>query len=138
MAFIEWEYKYSTLHDKLDDEHRVLFDAINDLYKAMSVGQGHLLVCDILKKLYEYTCTHFRDEEEFMREAEYDGLDAQIEQHRIFTDKLFEFMKDARDGKRILHIDVALFLKEWITNHILKVDSKLRTIISVKFNATLK
>ena len=131
MAFIEWEYKYSTLHDKLDNEHRVLFDTINDLYKAMSVGQGHLLVSDILKKLYEYACTHFHNEEEVMREAGYDGLDAQIEQHKFFAGKLFEFMKDARDGKRILHIDVAVFLKDWITNHILKVDSKLKTIINV-------
>jgi hemerythrin-like metal-binding protein len=138
MAFIEWEKKYSTLQDELDEEHKMLFETINELYKAMSVGQGHLLIGDILKKLYEYTCTHFRDEEEFMKDASYDGLAEQLEQHRIFTEKLFEFMKEARDGKRILHIGVALFLKEWITNHILKVDNKLRNIQNIQFNATMK
>lgn len=104
----------------------------------MSVGQGHLIIRNILKKLYDYTCTHFRDEEDYMREAGYDGLAAQIEQHKFFTDKLFEFIKDARDGKRILHIEVAVFLKEWITCHILKVDVKLKHIQNTQFNAALK
>ncbi len=138
MAFIEWESKYSTLQRQLDEEHIMLFNIINELYKAMAIGQGPLLVGDILRKLYEYTCTHFRAEEEFMRSAGYDGLAEQLEQHKIFTDKLFELMKEGSAGKRIIHIDVALFLKEWITNHILKVDGKLRKIQNIQFNSTMK
>lgn len=138
MAFLEWENKYSVLQDKLDEDHKMLFDTINDLYKVMAVGQGHLIVVEILKKLYDYTRTHFKAEEEFMKAANYDGLKIQLEQHRLFLDKIIEFLLDAKEGSRTLHINIALFLKEWIINHILKIDSGLKSIRNVSYTSDLK
>jgi len=138
MAFLEWDNKYSVLHNKLDDDHRMLFDIINDLYKVMAVGQGYLIVGECLKKLYDYTRTHFIAEEEFMRAANYEGLKFQTEQHKIFLDKIIEFLLDAHEGNRTLHINIALFLKEWIVNHILKIDSGLKIIKNAQYNSTLK
>jgi hemerythrin-like metal-binding protein len=138
MAFVEWENKYSVFQDKLDEDHRMLFDIINELYKAMAIGQGYLITSEILKKLYEYTHTHFQAEEEFMKAANYGGLKVQLEQHKIFLDKIIEFLKDAREGSRTLHINVALFLKDWIINHILKIDNGLKSIRNTQYTSTLK
>lgn len=138
MPFLEWENKYSVFQDKLDEDHRLLFDIINDLYKVMAVGQGHVLVREILKKLLDYTRTHFLAEEEFMMKADYDGLKIQLEQHKIFIDKIIEFIKQANEGNRTLHISVAIFLKDWITNHILKVDNGLKNIRNFQYTSTLK
>jgi len=138
MAFLEWDNKYSVLHNKLDEDHKILFDIINDLYRVMAVGQGHLLIGESLKKLYDYTRTHFIAEEEFMRAANYEGLKIQLEQHKIFLDKLIEFLHDAREGSRTLHINIALFLKEWIVNHILKIDVGLKSIRNAHYSSTLR
>lgn len=118
--------KFKTGIAQIDDEHKMLFDIIGKIYKAIEVELVHDkfdLILDILDELKEYTRVHFADEENYMREIGYEGLAQQEILHQNFIDKLNELDLDAVDDNQEAYLYEFLgFLQNWLVNHILKVD----------------
>jgi len=63
MALMSWNKSYSVGVQTIDSQHNVLFDIINELHGAMMKGQAHSLTGSLLRKLLDYTNTHFSAEE---------------------------------------------------------------------------
>ena len=81
------------------------------------------MILDILDELKEYTCVHFADEENYMREIGYDGLAQQEILHQKFIDTLNELdLDDVDDNQEAYLFEFLGFLQNWLVNHILKVD----------------
>src|ERR1017187_1019246 len=74
MALLTWNSKYSVGVKTLDSQHTVLFGILNDLHAAMLKGQAQSLTGPLLRKLVDYTQTHFSTEERMLTEARYPGL----------------------------------------------------------------
>ncbi len=118
--------KFKTGISMIDEEHKMLFDIIGKIYKAIEVELVHDkydLILDILDELKEYTSVHFADEENYMKEIGYDGLAQQVILHEKFIETLNEVnLDDVDDNQEEYLYDVLGFLQNWLVNHILKVD----------------
>jgi len=124
MAFIEWKQDFSVGNVEIDAQHQKLVGLLNELHEAMSQGVGKIKAGEIVLQMVEYSRYHFAFEEKFMRSISYSDLDAHIKEHEAFTSKAIGFEKDIQEGKFNTSISIATFLKDWLTNHILKVDKK--------------
>jgi len=122
MALFNWDMKYSVGVKMFDDQHKKLFDIINNLFDAMKEGKSKEILGSILDRLLDYTLTHFKDEENVMAKHNYPALDQQKQQHKIFTDKIASLSADHKAGKMVLSIEISNFLKDWLINHIQGID----------------
>ena len=65
-----------------------------------------------------------RQEEALLEKYDYPELAEQKEQHKLFIAKIEEFKEDFRKNHFMLHFNMAIFLKTWISNHIEVLDKK--------------
>lgn len=118
--------EFKTGIEIVDEEHKKLFEIIGNIHKAIQADLLHDkfdVILDIIDELKEYTCVHFTDEENYMREIGYDGLAYQEILHQHFIDKLNELdLDDVDDNQEAYLYDFLGFLQNWLVNHILKVD----------------
>lgn len=119
---VRWEEKYQVGNEQIDREHRYLFQLINQFYDAFVDRRERAILLGLLTRLVDYAETHFTNEEALMKQAGYAALD----QHQQHHEKLFEqiFALNARFNDRALNPahETVLFLKGWLTDHILHDD----------------
>jgi len=124
MPFINWDSKYEFGIQEIDNQHKKLADLINKIYDAHNEGHGRDVLGSVFIDLVFYTKIHFNKEENYMEEANYPNLDEHRKLHRELTDQVHQLEQKYKSGD--LNIDNKLldFLKDWLTNHILKEDKK--------------
>ncbi len=122
MSFIVWDNKYSVGDDLLNYQHKKLFDVINHLHEAMLQGQGKEVLGEILTEMLEYTSLHFAAEEKYMLLKGYPGYAEHKKEHALLQKHVMTLFDDFEGGKPVLSMSVLVFLKDWLEEHILKMD----------------
>ncbi len=120
----EWQSKYGTGVGSVDAQHQTLFAAAEELYVAMSTGQGKAAVGRTLDRLVQYTASHFAHEERLMRLNDYPGLAVHKVEHEQLTARVFQFQADFRAGKVAMTVQLLHFLRDWLQNHIQRSDQE--------------
>lgn len=121
---LDWKDAFSVNVSAIDEEHQKLFDIINRLHTAMTKREAGNIIADTFAELVNYTKTHFAHEEEMMESINYPKLNEHKEMHKKFVDKLSE-LKDQYDANPLsytISIEMWIFLRDWLNNHILGVD----------------
>ncbi|MGD8562082.1 MAG: bacteriohemerythrin [Desulfarculaceae bacterium] len=124
MAFVQWSQNLSVGVQQIDIQHQKLVQMVNDLYEAMSKGEGDQKIVDIISGLDVYVRTHFRTEEGLMKSKDYPELSQHKAEHDKLTAQVGTLREDLKAGKKIVPVKVAGFLKDWLINHIQKTDKK--------------
>ncbi|MEO5353395.1 MAG: bacteriohemerythrin [Magnetococcus sp. XQGC-1] len=119
MINIDWSDHLSVGVALVDEDHKELVGMVNELFSACFVGVGDDAVADILAKVIDYTQYHFTREEAFLREHASPDLPAHAEEHRQLTEQVLAI---SRQGASALSEDVLVFLRDWLTHHILETD----------------
>jgi hemerythrin len=122
MALMMWNNSYSVGVPAVDSQHNVLFDIINELHAAMMNGQAQSLTGPLLRKLLDYTNTHFKAEEAMMASAQYPALESHKVKHRELVKQVEDFINRFERGEVSINLHLLNFLRDWLTNHIQKVD----------------
>jgi hemerythrin-like metal-binding protein len=122
MALLAWDSRYSVGVKSIDGQHSVLFGLVNDLHAAMMKGQAQSMTGPLLRKLVDYTKTHFAAEEKLMATAKYPGLTDHQAKHRDLIKQVTEFVARFDKGEVTVNLDLLNFLRNWLVNHIQKVD----------------
>ena len=122
MALMRWESRYSVGVKSVDGQHSVLFGLVNDLHAAMLKGRAQTLTGPLLQKLVYYTQTHFDEEEKMMAAAKYPGLAAHQAKHLDLIKQVKEYVARYHAGEISVNLELLNFLRDWLTNHIQKVD----------------
>jgi hemerythrin-like metal-binding protein len=118
MPLITWGKKLEVGIGIIDSQHRRLVDLINKLDKATEEGRGNEVVGETLNGLIDYTHTHFRTEEELLKDHDYEDLDLHLREHRIFTDQI-EIYRDRLDaGSLRISSNVMGYMRGWLLTHI--------------------
>ncbi len=120
----EWKPSYSVKVVALDNQHKKLFDLVNELHAAMSQGHGKDVAGDVLNRLIDYTVNHFTAEEKLMEKHKFPGLILHRAEHKALTDKVLAFKKEFDAGASNVTPQLMMFLQQWLTNHIQRVDQK--------------
>jgi len=119
-----WTQDLSVSNLKIDNEHKHLFDLIDNFYKGIKDNSPKERLEELILGLVEYTKNHFAHEEEHMVAMNYPELASHKQLHQQFIDKVYNYYERLKGGKLILSIEVTNFLKDWLTNHIKGTDQQ--------------
>lgn len=131
MALLDWESNYSVKINKIDEQHKAWISLINYMHEAMKSGKGKDVLGDILDEVVNYTIYHFSSEEKLFDKYNYPEKTQHKKLHDDFVEKFKKIKKDYDNGSSVLTIDVMTSLKEWLTNHILKVDKQYSDFMNI-------
>jgi hemerythrin len=125
MPFMDWTDTLSVKNETIDADHKRLIDLINKLHDAMMERQGAKIVGGVLIDLIDYTKTHFGREEGLMKGSFYPQYPAHKAEHETFIQQVNELQKKFTGGAISISLKTMDFLRDWLFNHIMKVDQQL-------------
>lgn len=118
---------------EIDDEHRKLFQIINEASDAVKDNGSSIdAVINLVKQLKDYAATHFSHEEAYMEKTGDSELAEQKIEHRWFADKIngYDIDRLNDDNCRQIADEILNFATRWLYHHILGSDTmigKIRT-----------
>lgn len=123
---IEWTAELVSGNKIIDNQHRALFENTNKLYEAVDKGDEDAVI-DILDFLEDYVISHFKDEENYMKKARYQGLPEHQNAHKSFTIEVAKRIRDYKNtGTDVNTIrSTQKFISQWMYNHVLKMDLEM-------------
>ena len=81
MALVEWKDDFETGIPSADYEHRKLIELINELHEGLGDRPERQAVVSVLEEIMVRFSSHFRIEEDAMRERKYDEYHGHREAH---------------------------------------------------------
>ncbi len=98
----------------------------------MQDKEDRLAMARILARLEKYSKAHLEVEEKCLNENGYPHYETHKQAHQFFLSKLEQFRKDFEADKFTLHFEVAIFLKNWVVNHIMNDDKEYKAFLNEK------
>ena len=129
--FIEWDKEILTGNEKIDGQHREMFQRIDAFLTACNEGKGRAEVSRLLGFVGEYVRQHFDTEEELQRRHHYPEYTAHKEEHDGFVRSLrnLEKLLVAEGATLPLVIQTNQTLVHWLVDHINGTDKKLAAFL---------
>lgn len=120
-TLVTWSDAYCLGMPEIDDQHKVLFDLMNQMWDSIIRRASWDDTLEILTELEMYTISHFGEEETFMRVIAYPEFDRHKKYHEEFVARIASEKKAIQEGGE-LSLDLLRFLRDWLVNHILVAD----------------
>lgn len=127
MAHWKWEPSFSVGIVEIDNQHKQLIQYINDLNIAFAYNKRYMTE-EVLKKLVQYTISHFAFEENLMEEAGYPVLEPHKKLHESFVNRIIFFQERYENGENISK-QLQEELQLWLINHIKNDDKNYKDIV---------
>lgn len=133
MAY-DWTPDLETGNAVIDDQHKQLIRAINNLLDACSQGKGRNAMKSTTTFLYDYTSKHFADEEKLQILNQYPDYPNHKKYHEDFKKVVRDLMDQLdQEGPTIVLVGkVNSSIGGWLLNHIKKEDVKVAAHIRSK------
>lgn len=115
--------------EQLDNEHRHLFDLLNqamNLVEDYRDGDNYDEIRTLINELDEYVETHFEHEEAYMLEIRDPELPAQRIQHNLFRNRVHNWYfkgLDSSEEQLELLTEMIQYMMKWLYGHILGSDT---------------
>lgn len=135
MPKLEWRPEYSVNQEKLDAQHRRLFDIHNRAYEEIvnSNDTSHLM--SFINELLDYMEYHFVEEEQYMRELEYYDRFRHAAEHikmKVHMETLIRFNPYPDDQD--IPIKILALVSDKILRHVLIEDKKYSEFLCLEKN----
>ncbi len=122
--YLVWKDEYSVGIKAMDNDHKKLLNLINQLQTAVDYYTGKEFEQKALDELVDYTKTHFKREENLLKENDYADIEAHKKQHENFINKINESVEQYKNSADATIIDTLEFLKVWLIKHINGTDKE--------------
>jgi hemerythrin len=124
---LHWKNEMTTGVVELDAQHKFLIDTFNDLGHSIGGRFDPEDINKVMKVMKFYVEWHFGKEEECMARFHYPVAEKNHKAHAVFTKKLREYQKEFEQSGGSLELAIKIHeeLTDWISNHILVVDTQL-------------
>jgi hemerythrin len=128
---IVWNENLSTGDEHTDAQHKVLIEKLNEFDEVISRNQGgdiRRTAGEVLDFLQFYAAWHFTQEEACMEKLQCPAAAANKVAHAAFLEMFGRFYSQWQTSS----MDIALArvtyhqLSDWVTNHIMTIDVKLK------------
>jgi methyl-accepting chemotaxis protein len=119
---VGWNDSFKIGISWVDDQHKVLFGLINNLYTTYGKSKSKSQLKHVLDELLDYTIYHFGNEEEVFKQINYEGTEKHLVQHKRFIDQIKSFREEFNAGDVSVALDVVHFLQDWLVTHIQRTD----------------
>ena len=134
---LEWNDALKTGVDEIDEQHMILVHTLNDAAEKLAREAGAETLGLSTQDLLSYALYHFETEEELMqeygyREAEGEGMQRHLDQHRGFSSRVVAIREGIKSGNLIAPGELIGFLNDWLVNHIQHTDQALAAFLLAK------
>ncbi len=119
---LHWNEAFMVQVPSMDNQHLGLFEAMNRLYQAVLDKSPAQLRKQRLDELLKLATRHFADEEQVMEQAGYPELRRHKQEHARLLAELDTLMQRNGPDDEEFNMELLVFLKNWLLNHISKVD----------------
>ncbi|MDD3782237.1 MAG: bacteriohemerythrin [Limnochordia bacterium] len=129
-----WHPSLSVGIELIDEQHKEWFNRAERLFDAGKKGQAKEYIGELLEFLDSYTKKHFADEERYMRQLNYPGLEEQKKAHAAFIAQLAKLREDydASGGSISVIINANRIVIDWLTKHISNMDRQIGEFVRSK------
>ncbi|MGS3182057.1 bacteriohemerythrin [Aeromonas dhakensis] len=121
---LHWNEAFMVQVPSMDNQHLGLFEAMNRLYQAVIDKSPAQLRKQRLDELLKLATRHFADEEQVMEQAGYPELRRHKQEHARLLAELDTLMQRNGTDDEEFNMELLVFLKNWLLNHISKVDKQ--------------
>ena len=133
MPLIEWTAELSVGIESIDQQHKKLINMINALNDAMLTNSSNELLEKIFTGLAAYTQKHFTYEENMFAEFGYTNSVEHKRQHTELIAQAIELKERFIENPQgTISADLMVFLKRWLTNHIMRTDKEYSEFLRSK------
>lgn len=131
---VKWTPDLAVGVDTIDNQHKELFNRVNQLLEASSQGKGKAEIGKILQFLGDYTVTHFGTEEKQMAQSGYGGIAAHKGEHMAFLRDFGNLTReyDQQGASTTMVIAVQRRVCDWLITHIGKSDKALGAFLKTR------
>lgn len=126
---LEWSPRLMVGEPSIDAQHKRLVDLFNQLNDALHSTLPKEKIAEILNALLEYTQFHFAHEASLMKKFNYPGESAHLARHDDLVRSALDYKRRFEQGEPI-GVDLVNFVRDWLTQHILKTDRELANHIN--------
>ncbi len=126
---LEWSEEYSVGNEEIDNQHKNwigLYNKLDDMMKQHDHADMRKTKEEVLQEMSKYVDYHFSFEEEYMRSIGFPEVDRHWRLHKDFRNQIYSICRDQQEGRLILNSEVMDTIRNWLVEHIIQEDSKLR------------
>ena len=130
MAY-QWDSSLESGYEKVDNQHKQLVSAVNNLMEASKSGKGDAAVMETLEFLAAYTVKHFSDEEKLQVDYNYPDYLNHKRIHDEFKASVEELtQRVVKEGstKELIEI-VSSTIVSWLLDHIKGDDFRMAAFV---------
>ena len=137
MTFVTWKDSLITGIEAIDDDHKTLFDLVEQFHEAYVTGEGEKAMGPIFEHLMAYTDFHFRREEDLFEAEGFPGCESHRQSHETLkadVQALYQrFLKGELQGEETdLGLELLAFMKNWLHFHIMEEDMAYRDFLAAR------
>ena len=128
---MRWSDEYATGIERIDDQHKMIFQMSEDFRAALDEGHGERVYEDLLQSLERYVRNHFGFEEGCMERCRCPVAEGNKKAHTSFIEFLAGFKQrygtrgfDRTDARGLVD-----GIDDWLANHIARIDVQLRGLV---------
>ncbi|MDA3899222.1 MAG: bacteriohemerythrin [Spirochaetes bacterium] len=134
MEIIKWSEKYSLGIDEIDNDHKELIKLLETLQESYDTCLDKETTLEMFNKLEDYAAKHFSLEESIMDDLKYPFKSGHVRDHTYFATMVKKWRNDEKIECKSQKL--SQFLTEWLFEHILHHDMKLRDHIKQENHKT--
>ena len=129
---VTWDKKLSTGDERTDSQHKVLIDKLNEfemIVSSNSSGDIRREAGEVLDFLQFYAAWHFAQEEQLMTELNCPAAAENKAAHGRFLEMFGKFYSQWQSSSMDIELARSTYrkLSEWVTDHIMTVDTQLKS-----------
>ncbi len=121
---IKWSPEFSVNVTEMDEQHKKLFNMINQYFQTVESGESKTARIKLLEELKDYTHYHFQEEEKYFVMYNYEDKEFHISAHAKLISRVLEYINKVKQGREIPDTEIAEFLKDWLIKHIKGTDKQ--------------
>lgn len=124
MVDTAWQTKYEIGHPRIDFEHRIFLDLIDQFARLADSGAPPKRLLRTCAELYKYADFHFFSEEGLMEQVDW----PETAHHKTLHRELLEELRNYIDSVLVDQLrtnEMITFLMRWFTAHTATEDKKL-------------
>lgn len=124
MALMTWSSKHSVGVEPLDNQHKALVRALNELHAASMRGEVRKVAGPLLRQIVSVASGHFSTEERLMESIRFPGLAGHRAKHQELTGRIAEFVTRHEKGDTTVCTQLLYFMRDWLTKHLQTEDQE--------------
>lgn len=124
MPIMLWDESLDIGVEAMNSEHRDILDLMNRIFDASAAGQKGGLMNLLVGQLGDVCTRHFAEEEAYMRNVQFPGIDAHCRLHQKLLGRYTEYAAEIKARGGETDPGFFNFLKFWLSSHIKGIDVK--------------